>query len=100
LGVFPVYNGAADLEPFVGEAVGQSVPRRGEVRLLEVGCGSAVYIRQACQLNPSLSALGLELDHAVAEAARENIADWGLQHRVRIETASVLDFESGEHFAS
>lgn len=93
-----IARGSRTLEPFVAEAVEQTVPKQAEVRLLEIGCGSAIYIRQACLLNSSLSALGLELDPEVAEMARQNINEWGLQERVRIEMLSVMDFESSEPF--
>ncbi len=86
------------LEPLVSAAVEQAVPKQGEIRLLEIGCGSAVYIRQACERNPSLAALGLESDPKVAEMARQNINDWGMKNRVRIEAISILDFESSEPF--
>jgi len=86
------------LEPLVNEAVEQTVPKQGEIRLLEIGCGSAIYIRQACERNPSLTALGLESDPKVAEIAQRNIHDWRLKDRVRIEATSVLDFESSEPF--
>ena len=86
------------LEPLVSEAVEQAVPTQGDIRLLEIGCGSAIYIRQACERNPSLTALGLESDPKVADMARQNIHDWGLKDRVEIEAMSVLDFESSEPF--
>jgi SAM-dependent methyltransferase len=86
------------LEPLVSEAVEQTVPKLGIIRLLEIGCGSAIYIRQACELNPTLTALGLELDPDVAEIAQRNIYEWRLQDRVRVEATSILDFESSERF--
>ncbi len=86
------------LEPLVREAVEKTVPRQGEIRLLEIGCGSAIYIRQACSINSSLTALGLELDPEVAEIAQRNIRDWHLSERVKIEARSILEFESSEAF--
>jgi SAM-dependent methyltransferase len=86
------------LEPLVSESVEQTVPNQGEIRLLEIGCGSAIYIRQACERNPSLTALGLELDPEVAEIAQRNVREWQLKDRVRIEAKSILDFESSERF--
>jgi 4-hydroxy-2,2'-bipyrrole-5-carbaldehyde O-methyltransferase len=81
------------LEPFVEEAVDLVVPARGRCRLLEIGCGEGVYIRRACQRNPELTALGLELQPAVAEVARRNIAGWGLAGRVEIRTGDVRTAE-------
>jgi SAM-dependent methyltransferase len=86
------------LEPLVSEAVEQAVPRHGDMRLLEIGCGSAIYIRQACELNPTLTALGLESDPEVAELARRNVDDWGLNDRVKIAAKSILDYECSEPF--
>ncbi len=86
------------LEPLVSLAVEQTVPKHGDIRLLEIGCGSAIYIRQACELNPTLTALGLESDPEVAEMAQQNVHDWRLKDRVRIEAKSILDYESSEHF--
>ncbi len=40
------------VQPFVEEAVGLVVNRHEPRRLLEVGCGSGVYVRHAARLNP------------------------------------------------
>src|SRR5207253_1093878 len=66
------------------------VPRAGPVRLLEIGCGSAVYIRHAAGRNPELTALGLELQPEVAALAAENVSAWGLARRVAIEAGDVM----------
>ncbi len=76
------------LEPLVLEAIESVIPSRGEVRLLEIGCGSGVYIRHAAR-NPQLRAVGLELQPDVAAMARENLRAWRLEDRVSIETGDV-----------
>lgn len=78
-------------EAFLAEAIGGVVPARGQVRLLEVGCGSAAHIRTAAALNPDLTAVGLELQDDAAAAARENVEAWGLGDRVSIEGGDVRD---------
>ena len=78
------------VEPFVCEAIDDVVPRAGPVRLLEIGCGSAVYIRHAAGRNPELTALGLELQPEVAALAAENVSAWGLARRVAIEAGDVM----------
>ncbi len=85
-----VARSSRTLEPLVCEAVDDVVPRRGRLRLLEVGCGSAVYIRHAAARNPSLTALGLELQPAVAALAAENVRRWNLADRVTIEVGDVM----------
>lgn len=64
--------------PFIEEAINAVVPAAGPMRLLEVGCGSGAFIASAHRRNPDLTAIGLELQAEAAEAARENLAAWGL----------------------
>lgn len=77
------------LEAFQTEAIDRTFPRSGEIRLLEIGCGSAFYIKHAATRNLSLSALGLELQPDVAAVARQNIRRWNLQERVTVETGDI-----------
>lgn len=86
------------LEAFQAEAIRRAFPERGTLRLLEVGCGSGVYLRYAAMRNPSLTALGLELQQTVAEIARTNLRNWGLQDRVRVEDGDFRTKAIGEQF--
>ena len=86
------------IEPFLFEVVDESVPRTGPFRLLEVGCGSGIYIRRSCERNSSLTAVGLELQPQVAEFARTNIKAWGLEHRVDIEVSDVRAYLAEPEF--
>jgi SAM-dependent methyltransferase len=86
------------LEAFQAEAIHKTFPAHGALRLLEIGCGSAVYLRYAAERNPSLTALGLELQPAVAAVARANLRDWGLQERVAVEEGDFRGKAPGELF--
>jgi 4-hydroxy-2,2'-bipyrrole-5-carbaldehyde O-methyltransferase len=86
------------VEPLIFEAVDEAVPRHGPFRLLEVGCGTGVHIRRACARNPSLTAVGLELQGEVADLARENMRSWGLDGRVKIENCDVREYAAGPEF--
>ncbi len=86
------------LEPFQAEAIQEFFPQNGNVRLLEIGCGSGVYLRYAAERNPSLTAVGLELQPAVAEMARTNLRDWGLEGRVKVEDGDFRARPAGELF--
>ena len=77
------------LEAFQAEAIRRTFPAEGAVRLLEIGCGSGIYLRHAASMNPSLTAVGLELQPAVAEVARANLRKWGLEGRVRVEEGDI-----------
>jgi len=85
-------------EPIIFEAVDAIVPRKGDFHLLEVGCGSGVYIHRACSRNPNLRAVGLELQKSVADFARKNIASWGLEERATIEHCDVRDYQCSQEF--
>jgi SAM-dependent methyltransferase len=86
-----VARAARVFEPVVREALDAEVPREGPFRVLDVGCGAAGYLGHAALRNRSLTALGLEVQPAVAEAARRNVAAWGVADRVGIRTGDVRD---------
>jgi len=85
-------------EPFIFEAVDAVIPRQGDFQLLEVGCGSGIYIQRACTRNPELNAVGLELQEKVAAVARKNIEAWRLGNRVTIEHADMRNYSGGQKF--
>ena len=86
------------LEPYILEVVDSVVPESGSYHLLEVGCGSGVYIRRACLRNHALHAVGLELQPAVADFARRNLQEWGLAQRVRVDTGDIRSYATPERF--
>ncbi|MGM3273362.1 SAM-dependent methyltransferase [Ralstonia sp. 24A2] len=77
------------LEPFVLEAIKRYLPSSRPCKLLEIGCGSGVYIRHAAARNPLLTAVGLELQEGVAQVARENLKDWGIHNHVDIDVGDI-----------
>ena len=79
------------MEAFQIEAINRFFPKSGVASLLEIGCGSGIYIKHAADRNPSLTALGLELQSRVAELARRNISEWGLEKRVTIEVGDIRE---------
>lgn len=85
-------------EPFTFEAVDAVTPRHGDFQLLEVGCGSGIYIQRACARNPELRAVGLELQEKVAKVARQNIKLWGLENRVTIQHSDVRNYSCSQRF--
>ena len=86
------------LEAFQAEAIERTFPEQGALRLLEIGCGSGVYLKYAASRNPALTALGLELQSDVADVARKNIRAWGLENRVKVEDGDFRDRAPGELF--
>ena len=86
------------LEAFQTQAIDRFFPASRAATLLEIGCGSGIYIRHAATRNPSLVVLGLELQPKVADLARANIAQWGLQDRVTIETGDIRERRPDQRF--
>ena len=86
------------LEAFQAEVIRHTFPKNGALRLLEIGCGSGVYLRYAAMRNPSLTALGMELQPAVAEMARTNLRSWGLEGRIKVEDGDFRAKSYGEEF--
>ncbi len=70
------------------------IPKTGKFRMLEVGCGSGIYMKYACNRNPGLVAVGLELQEQVAGFAEKNIQDWGIHDRATVQTINVLDYNT------
>ena len=65
---------------------------------MEVGCGTGVYIKHACDRNSELTVLGLELQKEVADFDRENTIKWGLEKRVSIENRDVRHYNTQTPF--
>jgi SAM-dependent methyltransferase len=86
------------VEPILFDVVDKIIPQNGSCRLLEVGCGSGVYIKRACDRNPHLTATGIELQKEVADFARENTIIWQIADRVTIETVDIRNYRDEEKF--
>lgn len=86
------------LEAFQAEAIQRTFPKEGSPRLLEIGCGSGVYLKHAAAASPALTAVGVELQPAVAEAARSNLRNWRLEDRVKVETGDIREKRPTELF--
>src|SRR5207249_9414427 len=65
------------LEPFVADFAREMAGKNRPVRILEVGCGSGVYLRHAAEANPLATGIGVDMDEEVVELAEANLAEWG-----------------------
>jgi SAM-dependent methyltransferase len=77
------------MEPFIFGLIDDAMPAAGDIRLLEVGCGAASYMRYAAKRNPQLRALGIEMQSDVVALARLQIAGWNLQDRLVVEAGDI-----------
>jgi SAM-dependent methyltransferase len=75
------------LEPLIADFAASLVRGDRPMRLLEIGCGSGVYLRHAAEANLKLTGAGVDLQPDVVEMARQNIRGWGLSERFEIHQA-------------
>jgi len=77
------------LDPMVGDFV-RSLTRTGRpLRMLEVGCGSAIYLRYAAEANLQLTGVAVDVQEEVVKQARENVKAWGVDDRFQIHAADI-----------
>ena len=67
-------------------------------RYLELGCGTAGTLLCQLQLHPQLTAVGVELDPALAAVARERAERLGIADRLRVVCGDARDFSDPEPF--
>lgn len=72
------------IQPLVEQVIEAELDPAEPVRLLEIGCGSGIYVRCAAELNPHLSALAIDLQPDVVELAARNFREWKLGDRVEV----------------
>jgi len=71
-------------EPIIKNFISGIVRSKNPLRIFDVGCGSGVLLKSAFDANPHTSGVGLDIDEAVVQQARNNISAWGLSDRFKI----------------
>jgi SAM-dependent methyltransferase len=69
------------------------IENRGAQCVLDLGCGAAELLIQACRRNPLLRGFGIDCEPDVIEYARERIAAESLNDRIRVEVGDILDLQ-------
>jgi SAM-dependent methyltransferase len=70
--------------PFLQSFVSEAVAGKGALRILDIGCGSGVYLHDAHEANSAVSGIGIDMDRAVLEQARRNLVAWGIADKFTI----------------
>jgi predicted O-methyltransferase YrrM len=78
------------LEPVVASFIHSFIRGTRPMRLLEIGCGSGVYLRYAAESNPQLTGIAIEMQPQVVEEARANLKSWGIADRFDVLVANIL----------
>ena len=77
------------LEPLIGNFVKQAVASHRPHHLLEVGCGSGIYLKYAHAAFPDLEGIAIDLNQEVVERARQNLEQWGIADRFQVLCADI-----------
>jgi 4-hydroxy-2,2'-bipyrrole-5-carbaldehyde O-methyltransferase len=71
-------------EPILKDFLSGIVASKNPMRILDVGCGSGVFLQSAHSANRNATGVGLDSDEAVVRQAKDNVAQWGLDDAFRI----------------
>ena len=71
-------------EPIIKDFITVIVAGKNPMRVLDVGCGSGVFLQSTHSANRNATGVGLDIDEAVVLQAKDNIATWGLNDRFDI----------------
>lgn len=73
---------------FVQRAIHECKPKS----LLEIGCGSGIYIRHAAEMYKEVTGIGIDMQEMVIHHARENLKEWGLADRFTVVKADIRNW--------
>ena len=76
-------------EPIIKQFLTGLTAGKNPMRILDVGCGSGIYLRTIFEANPQATGTGIDSNEAVSEQARLNMERWGLADRFRIVAGDV-----------
>ena len=71
-------------EPIMKDFLAGIVSGGNPMRILDVGCGSGVFLQSAYAVNRNASGIGVDMDAAAVRQAEDNIVQWGLKDRFLI----------------
>lgn len=91
-----VARGSRLVEPFIARFVRRVVAERSPRTMLEIGCGTGIYVRHAAEVCARVSAIAIDLAERVVALASANLAAWGLADRCAVVHADIRDADLAE----
>ena len=90
-------------EPLIKDFIQYTVKNKDSMNILEIGCGSGIFMKNAFEANENIVGVGIDIDSEVVKQAKNNIEKWGLSDRFiimqgDIRVTDVMDkgpFENG-----
>ncbi|MBE9581234.1 MAG: methyltransferase domain-containing protein [Proteobacteria bacterium] len=77
-------------EPLIRDFMTNIVTGKNPMRVLDVGCGSGVFLQSIHNANQNASGIGIDIDEEVVDQARQNMEKWGLSNKFRIVEGDIL----------
>jgi len=86
--------------PFIASYLTGVIAAARPARILDVGCGTAVYSRIAAGADPSVLVDGIDLAESVVDAARAEVSAAGLDDRIRLHAGDIRGWAppDGTHY--
>lgn len=82
-------------EPLIREFMTTIVRGKRPMRVLDVGCGSGIFLKSIYHANRNAIGWGIDIDEEVVEQAKQNIQAWGLRDKFRIICGDMLSPPDG-----
>ena len=79
-------------EPIIKDFLASLVRGKSPMTVLDVGCGSGFLLRSVYELNSNANGIGLDIDNAVVDQAKNNINIWGLADKFKIHHGNISSF--------
>jgi SAM-dependent methyltransferase len=87
-------RGLTVLEDRMMGTVSEAVHRAGARKVLDLGCGSARMLSKMCELDPTITTVGVDRDPGSCAVARETVQVRGLAERMTIVQGDAFDVAS------
>ncbi|HUO78314.1 MAG TPA: class I SAM-dependent methyltransferase [Thermodesulfovibrionales bacterium] len=71
-----------------------AMPQTGAVRILEIGCGSGIYLFHASEINSEVSGIAIDKEDDAIKLASQNLSRWKLSGKFQLIKQDILAFES------
>ena len=80
------------MEPIIKEFLASLTRGKNPMVVLDVGCGSGFVLHSVYEINSNAKGIGLDIDEAVVDQAKNNISAWGLANRFKILHGDICNF--------
>jgi 2-polyprenyl-3-methyl-5-hydroxy-6-metoxy-1,4-benzoquinol methylase len=85
-------------EPFIRKFIKDVVKAKRDLRVLDLGCGSGLFLKSLHDLNHNAHGIGIDVDENVVRQASENMQTWGLSSRFTIIAGDICAMVNEGHF--